>query len=277
MKTHLACIIPALLAPAFAHAANPWLPEAGRWNAALSYLQQTADEFHAGEMRVGLPDDLEQSTLAVSLSYAPNHVLAFDLALGYAQSDFTSIPELSPNAELDGLQDTRLGVRYLVRDEIVQEDVTVTLGAALIIAGDYETGALNAIGDGANGFEGLVSVGKQFGNGLALAGELGYRWRDENVPNEWFTSADVKYAFTDRVAARVGYAFSDSTSGIDIGAPGFTAARFPEVEEDFELVSAGVNVGLGANMALAIDYGAKIDGRNTARSTLWSITFGVSW
>jgi hypothetical protein len=277
MKKTLISMLPVLLAPAVTHAANPWLPEAGRWNVGLSYSQQSADELYAGDQRADLPADLDQSTLLVNISYAPNYVLALDFTTGYAKSEFISVPGLSPDDELDGVQDVRLGARYLLRDEVVTEDLSVTLGAAVIIAGDYDTGALNAIGDGANGLEGSVSLGRQFGNGLALAGDLGYRYRDEDVPNEWFGSLDAIYAFTDRISARVGYSMANATSGLDIGGPGFSPARFPEVEEDFQLASAGVNVAFSSAMSLALDVGQKFDGRNTSRSQIWGLTFRFAW
>jgi hypothetical protein len=263
--------------PFLSHAANPWLPASQQWQASLGILQQTADELYAGETRAALPTDLEQTSFTLNASYGVNHALALDLSTGYAKSDFIEVPGLSPNAEESGLQDVRLGVRYLLRDEVVTEDFTLTADAAFIIGGGYDVGALNSIGDDADGVETSLHIGRQFSNNIALAAQLGYRWRGDAVPNERFGSADATYRFNSVLAARVGYSFVNANSGIDIGSATFTPARFPEVEEDYQLLSGGVSLAITPQTAIQLSYGQKVDGRNTARSDVWAAHLGVSW
>jgi hypothetical protein len=276
-KTQWFSVAIACTAPFITHAANPWLPASQQWQASLGILQQSADELYAGETRAALPTDLEQTSLALNASYGINHALALDLSTGYAKSDFIAVPGLSPDDEESGLQDVRLGVRYLLRDEVVTEDFTVTADAAFIVGGGYDVGALNSIGDDADGVETSLQIGRQFSSNVALAAQLGYRWRGDAVPNERFGSADAVYRFNSVFAARLGYSFVNANSGIDIGSATFTPARFPEVEEDYQLVSGGVSLTVTSKTSLQLSYGQKVDGRNTARSDVWAASVGMSW
>ncbi len=79
----------------------------------------------------------------------------------------------------------------------------------------------------------------------------------------------------------VGYAMTNAGSGLQIGMPPFSPARFPEVEEDVELISGTISFSLQGNADrafaadyLALSYGSVIDGRNTARSDLISLSLG---
>ncbi len=219
-----------------AQAATPWLPISGSGYGALSYVYQTADELFAGDKRADLPTDLEQHTASLYLEYGVTDALSLDARIGYASTSFLQDPVLSPSDSLDGLTDTNVGLRWRLVDEATGDWPTVTLRSAGNIRGDYETGALNAIGDGASGAEFSLIVGKAFENGLSFYAEGGYRVRDEPVPDEQFYNVGAAYAFAPRWTGSVNLRFVDALSGIDIGSPGFTSARFPETEEDYNIV-----------------------------------------
>lgn len=247
-----------------AQAATPWLPIPGAGYGALSYVYQTADEIFAGDTRADLPTDLEQHTASLYLEYGVTDALALDARIGYASTSFLQDPVLSPSDSLDGLTDTNLGLRWRLVDEATSDWPTVTLRIAGNIRGDYETGALNAIGDGASGAEFSLIVGKAFENGLSLYAEGGYRVRDDPVPDEQFYNVGAAYAFAPRWTGSVSLRFVDALSGIDIGSPGFTPARFPETEEDFNIVDVGLGYQLTESVRVAAGYGTVFDGRNTA-------------
>jgi hypothetical protein len=263
-----------LLLPTLALAGvdSPWLGVPGTLNIEGRYIFQTADELFAGDVEVPLPGDLELSTYGLRLDYTVNERVAVDLIVGYAESDF-----LAPG-DFDGFSDTRIGVNYVVHDEFTSTSgaPTLTLRAVGIIAGDYDTGSIEAIGDGASGFEIAALVGKQFTNGLALYGELGYRNRSDGVPDDTFLEVNAWYAFNSTFSAGVGYFVNRADGDLDIGGPGFSEPRFPEVDEDIELIRVGASINVAPNWQLGFDAGRVIDGANTPKSDVYSVSLGYT-
>lgn len=261
-------------------AALPWLPAPGSGEVAIGYVEQEADRLFVGEEEMPLPTDLELWTAVLDLRYGLTDALALDFQGGYAESDFLTDPGVAPRGGEDGFIDTRIGLTWRVVDEFASDHApSVALRAGVILQGDYDTGSLPAVGDGADGIEASASVGKFFGP-LALAGELGYRARSEDVPDDVWLRVDGQYAITPQFSVRVGYLANDSDGDLDIGGPGFTPARFPEVEEDYDLYEVGANVSL-ASFNAGIAYGEKFDGlagaRNTAKSDFWLLSLGYGF
>ena len=279
MKTTLCVFIVAALLTPVAQAENvsPWLPGEGSGDVSFSYVAQTADEFFAGSTEMPLPTDLEMDTFQIGFSYGINDRLALDIRAGYAQSDFLTDPGLAPQGGLNGVTDSRIGLRWLLLDEFGDAPVTLTLGGAINIEGSYDTGAITAIGDGASGAELALAIGRQFDSGFSLNGEFGARRRGGDVPNEWFFGVTAGYAFTGRLSGYVGYEDVNSDGNLDIGAAGFSPARFPEVEEDYSLWHAGLSVAFNDVWSVSGGYGRKIDGRNTSKSDFWLIALNRSF
>jgi hypothetical protein len=273
----LTALAACVLLPGLSFAGGPWLPEPGGVDFTASYVTQSTDEFFLGKDEARLPEALDQDTFGISFSYGISDRLALDIASGWSRSEFIVAPPLSSDAELDGITDTRVRLRYVALDEFKNGGVTLTFSAAALIEGDYDVGALNAIGDGASGLEGSLSLGRFFSSGLWVAGEVGYRYQNHDVPNEWFGSADLGYTITPRLIARVGYALVNAVDGIQIGGPGFTPARFPEVEEDYRVFSAGVGFSFTDSFSLSIDYGNQHDGRNTVKTDIWALNATFDW
>ena len=277
-RTLCALIACALVTPvALAENVSPWLPGAGSGNVTFAYVAQSADEFFAGGVEMPLPTDLELDTLQVGFSYGINDRFALDIRAGYAESDFLTDPGLAPEGGLSGVTDSRIGLRWLLLDEFADAPVTLTLGGAINIEGSYDTGALSAIGDGASGAELGLAIGRQFDSGFSLNGEVGARQRGGDVPNERFFGVTGAYAFTERFSGFVGYEDVNSDGDLDIGAPGFSPARFPEVEEDYSLWHAGLSVAFNEAWSAGGTYGSKFDGRNTAKSDFWVISLSRSF
>lgn len=272
----LATALVALL-PTSAQAVSPWLPSAGEHQASLSYILQEADEFFPGSDEAPLPAELELQTFQVDYAFGISDRLALDVRAGWAESDFVVDPVLAPEGGLDGLTDARIGLRWLAFEQFDGRPFTLALSAAALIAGDYDTGAITAIGDGENGFEVSILTGRTWDSGFSWQGEVGFRQRGGAVPNEWFFSRTLGYAIDDRWSARVGWHSVESRGDLDIGGPGFTPARFPEVEEDYDQWTVGVSFALSERLVAAVDYGRKYDGRNTARSDVLVAALGFSW
>jgi hypothetical protein len=270
------CVAIAFASPAFANDVSPYTPVDGGGDVEVSWTRQTADSFNPGSATAPLPVDLNQTSIAIDASYGLTDKLALDLRVGYAKSEFTVDPGLAPQGGLDGLTDVVIGARYKVIDEVDGGPFTATLGVAAIIDGGYRTGAITAVGDGGSGGQVALAFGKQLGP-ISYSSSIGYRIRSSNIPDEIFGGARLSLAFADRFSVFGGLSFTDSTSGIQIGGPGFTPARFPEVEEDYKLWNVGGAVSFTDSLSLNASYGQKFDGRNTARSNFLRVGLGLSF
>jgi hypothetical protein len=271
-QTILALALNAVSVAAFADSGSPWTLPAGSGEVSFRYGQQSADRFFAGGAEMALPGDLDQDNTTISFSYGLNDQLSLDLRAGYSSSDFLVNPQLSPQGGLSGLSDSRIGIRY---DMIGDGISAITFGGALLIAGNYDTGALPAVGDGENGFEGSVMFGHIYDSRLVMQAGLSRREYSGAVPSQSVLDVGLGYVFTDAFSGGAFYQNVRSSGKLDIGAAGFSPARFPEVDEDYALYGVGFSVALNDQFSLGIDGGRKYTGRNTAKSRF--VQFGVNY
>jgi hypothetical protein len=262
---------------ASAFAQTPWLPSPGATDLTFSFTNQKADELKAGTDTGQLPATLKQDTFGIALNYGISDSLAFDANIGYAKSKFIQVPGLAPDGGLSGLTDSRLGLRFRLLDDLANDPVTLTFGATAIIKGNYKTGALSAIGDGANAIEISAAVGKAITSNFNVYGVVGYRDRKAPVPNETFFKVGGNVNFTPQLFAGLEYQKVDARGGLDIGGPGFSPARFPEVEEDYSLTSVTLGYRFTKNFNAAIQYGDKQGQRNTAVGKVYGLSLGTSF
>jgi hypothetical protein len=261
---------------ASAQAVSPWTPSAGSFEGEVAYTNQTADRFYAGNVKSPLPAELALDTIGVSASYGVTEQLAIDVSFGYGQSDFIVAPGLAPKGGLEGFSDITIGGRYKFLDQVDGAPVTLTVAVAAIIAGDYDTGALPAIGDGGSGGQVSGAIGWQNGP-FSVNGSVGFRARGNDVPDETFGGVNANIALGDRFSVYAGLGFVDSDGKLDIGAPGFSPARFPEVQEDYSFWSVGGSASLVGNTSINLSYGRKFDGRNTAISDFTRLGLGFGF
>ena len=266
----------ALAMPAFA-AQSPWLPSPGANSLTFSFSNQKADEFRAGDMKGQLPAPLKQDTFKLNYSVGILDSLALDIETGYAKSKFISIPGLAPNGGTSGVTDSRIGLRFRVLDDLADAPVTLTLGAAAILKGNYDTGSLPAIGDGANALEISASLGKQITSKFNVYGTLGYRDRKAPVPNENFYELGLNFNATSQLGFTLKHEEVRSKGSLDIGGPGFSPARFPEVKEDYGFTSVGANFRFSRNLAIGVQYGEKQAKRNTAESKVYGLSLNTAF
>lgn len=260
-----------------AFAQTPWLPSPGATDLTFSFANQKADELKAGTQTAPLPVTLKQDTFGIALNYGISDSLALDANIGYAKSKFIQVPGLAPDGGLSGLTDSRLGLRFRLLDDLANDPVTLTFGATAIIKGNYKTGSLPAIGDGANAIEISAAVGKAITSNFNVYGVVGYRDRKAPVPNETFFKVGANVNFTPQLFAGLEYQKVDARDGLDIGGPGFSPARFPEVQEDYSLTAVTLGYRFSKNFNAAIQYGDKQGQRNTALSKVYGLSLGTSF
>jgi hypothetical protein len=271
-KTPIATALLVAITSSCVHAASnsPWTPAAGSADVTFSFASQTADRFFVGNQEMMLPTDLELDSTDLTLAYGISDTLALDVQIGYASSDFLTDPGLAPQGGLSGLRDSRIGLRYnLIGSE--QDLPTVTIGLAALIAGSYDTGAITAIGDGETGVEAQILVGHAFESGLALSAGFAHRSFSNDVPSNNVFDLGVGYAFTDVFSAGLFYQDVSADGNLDVGGPGFSPARFPELDEEYSLYGGSLSVALGDAWSIGLDVGRKNDGKNTAKSRFFQI------
>ncbi len=258
-----------LLASVPAYSQSAYLPLEGRFSLSGSYIFETFDEFWAGRKKMDLPDDIHQHTVSVGLEYGLLNDVALDLTLGYTRTSF------SGTDDIDGLNDTTLGVRWRMFDEFRSDSSyipTLTLRLGGIIEGSYDTittGPPHSPGDGASGVETSLLFGKVFGaTNTGVSGDIGYRYRDSNVPDDFFVSVGLDTILFEYILTGFRYRHTQGLSGIDIGSPGFDPSRFPEVKE----ISDNIQAELGYVGARGQYFGFiaawTIAGRNTGKKLI---------
>ena len=81
----------------------------------------------------------------------------------------------------------------------------------------------------------------------------------------------------DRVIVGVDYRMVNATSGLDIGVPPFSPARFPEVQEDIHLVGGRVIINATDIVSVNGLFGKVVKGRNTASSNVFGVSLGFAF
>ena len=240
---------------------SAWLPIPKSGSLSVSHVYQDAEKFYRGKDRRRLPfGGIEQSTTLASLNYGLTDSLAVDVQGGYSEV------ETDNGMESDGMIDTTVGLTWRVVDEDISEAgaPSIAVRVAGIIAGDYDTGMPQAIGDGGDGFEASLIAGKIFDNRFALSAEVGRRERNDSVPGETFLNAGAYMLVSPKLSLSVQYHKTMSDGDLDIGGPGFNPTRFPETDEDIDRIAVGGSFNLTGQLSLGLNWFSVLDGRNTA-------------
>ena len=262
--------------------ASAWLPEPGTGHLSLSYVSQSAEQFYRGQEKRPLPggggEDLSQATVWMGGSYGFNDSFAVDVQTGWAKSQFMTGPGIpTPSESFNGMVDTNIGLTWRIVDEVISDSPSIALRAGVILAGDYETGFINSLGDGGDGYEASLVVGRFLGDQVGLSAEFGLRRRNNNIPGERFANLSGIWFLNDSLTVGVEYRMVNSTSGLQIGGPGFAPDRFPEIEEDTQTVGARLYYSVNENFSLSLFGGSVIDGRNAAASNIFGAAASYSF
>lgn len=269
-----------LFALAFAGSAlaqSAYLPAVGKVVARPLYSYQRATDFYAlGDTQFTLSDPLEQHTARLDLDYGITPDWALDASFGWSAViyDEPQPPRLGisllegGDIRRSGLIDTRLGVRRVVQDEFASMSEfapTVALRAGAIIQGAYDTGFINAVGDGASGVElGLLAAKSLAATGTAFFGDLVWRGYSEDVPDAVEASLGVSQQ-VQSTTITLGIRHLHSLDGPDILGPGFTSLEsFSDVKEVNTSLEVGLSVPVGPVTA-GLGYAWTIDGANTPK------------
>ncbi|MCF3649318.1 hypothetical protein [Synoicihabitans lomoniglobus] len=259
------------------NASTAYLPTPGTGNLQPVASVQWATDFWFDDTAATLPGNLTQTSVALEAEYGVTTDVAVDLTVGYSIVNYQGGP-LGPYTltqdntnTRDGTMDTRLGVSWRLVDEFtsVNESMpTLTLRAGAIIAGNYDTGFLNAVSDGADGWELGFKFGKIFlGANAGLYGDFAYRWLNSSTPDEWEASLGA-YKITGAFTWSAGLREKQSVGGIDILGPGFSLDRFTDVREKNRTAEVGVTWAWRPASTLSLGYARTLDGENTPKKNV---------
>ena len=267
-------------ASAFAQG-SPWIAEPRTGSITISDGHQAATEFYRADVKGPTPGDganLSQTTGWIDANYAITDAIALDFRSGFGRSFIPGPVGPTPQESFSGLVDTNISVTWRVVDELVTGGApSVAIRAGVIAAGGYDTGYINSLGDGGNGFETSALVGK-FGDRFGVSGEIGYRARSNNIPSDTFINLAGFFPVNDRITVAADYRMvNGSDSGLDIGGPGFSPDRFPELQEDAQLLGGRVLATINDSLSVSGFYGQIIGGRNTAASGIVGLSVTYSF
>ena len=277
---------------------SPWIAEPGTGSVSISYVNQNASEFFRETTKVKGPleatgANLAQNTLWFGINYALSDAVALDIQTAWARSFVAGGVGPSGGQEsYSGLYDSNIAVTWRMVDELISDAPSVAIRLGLIAAGAYDTGYINSLGDGGNGFETSLIIGK-FGSRAGFSGEIGFRNRlstfvneeavgglnrgPVEIPADMFLNLGLFIPAGDVVTLGVDYRMVNALSGIDIGGPGFSPSRFPALQEDGHIVGGRLIANVTDTVSLNAFFGQVVAGRNTAASRIIGVglTFGV--
>jgi hypothetical protein len=260
-----------LLGTVSSHAQSAWLPASGRVVVGTQYIFETYRElFGAKRQPIRLGDDVDQHTFQLTGQYGLDANWALDATIGFVSVDTAAFGKsISTDS---GLADSRLGIRHCLVNEFetsAEWAPTVTLRLGGIAAGTYNY--LSLAGDGAYGFESSVMVGKTLPQwGVGVHSELGYRVRDNPVPDEYYAVLGV-FKRIDEVVLSAGVRHTQAVSGESLGQGRLFWPRHKEVVDQFE---AGIGL-LDGPRTYQIFSAYAFDGKNTGRRLVVGV--GVNW
>lgn len=270
-------------APTALAAGSPWLPTPGGGNISVSYVSQAATEFYRAGDKVPTPGgghNLAQQTIWVDGMYGLTDSLAIDFQVGESRSQYVTGIGPPTRQNLNGLADVSFGMTYRVVDEVITSGPSIAFRVGGIVAGNYEQGFVNSLGDGGSGIEVSGLIGKFIGNRVGLSGEIGYRYRASDVheiPPNVFAKFSGGVLVGGGIGLSLNYIIDDSVRGLDIGGPGFSPAVFPELQEDKHLLGPVVSFAVSDSANVSVAYGKVVAGRNTAISDVFSVSFGFTF
>ena len=304
----IAVVVAAVLAsltgqPAFAQG-TPWIAEPGTGTISFTYANQSAKEFwrpvDGTVTKVTGPlgptgASLAQNTMWFGANYAVNDFVALDIQSAFASSMVTGAVGPSGGQEsYSGLFDSNVALTFRLVDELISDAPSVAVRIGGILAGAYDTGYINSLGDGGHGVETSLIVGK-FGNAAGFSAEVGLRMRGStdvntqavggamasgetvDIPNDMFVNLGLFIPAGSAVTLGVDYRMVNAMSGLDIGGMGFSPSRFPGLEEDAHIVGGRLLANVTDTVNLNVFFGQVVADKNTAASRIFGAGIGFGF
>lgn len=279
---------------------TPWIAEPGTGTVSLTYANQNASEFFRQTTKVKGPLDpdksLAQNTMWFGVNYAITDAVALDVQSAWARSFVTGAAGPAGGQEsYSGLYDSNIAFTFRLVDELISNAPSVAVRVGGILAGAYDTGYINSLGDGGNGLETSLIIGR-FADAAGFSAEVGFRMRGStevnrqavggagattgetiDIPNDMFLNLGLFIPAGSVVTLGVDYRMVNGLSGIDIGGTGFSPSRFPGLQEDAHIVGGRLLANVTDTVNLNVFFGQVLAGRNTAASRIFGAGVGFGF
>ena len=268
-----------LSSPVFA---GPWTKEEGTGYVGLSMVWTHFSKvslFNSTEKSIG---DVNFYSQGLYFEYGLQDKLTVQASVPFEYATRTN------NIAIKGIGDGRLGLKFRLLDEADAAPLTLSVGAEFKLPlSDYGTKTLQAIGDGQQDLE-IRFMGARF----LQAGEIthylslegGFRWRKDGPANENLAHVEFGSFWTDRLSTRIFLSQTNSRGGVGLESPEFHTLRiaagappFPQVQEDFVKVGAGLSVLLTSRVDLVFFWSQMIDQNNTSIDRHFGLGIGISY
>ena len=162
-----------------------------------------------------LPSPYRMNIFQTAVQYGITDKLTFDATIGYGKIHkisnyypYAGVELENPSTTKSGFIDSRMGVRYKFLDEMESRYdwmPTISLRVGAIKKGDYDRRP-QSLGDGASGAEMNLYFAKDFNfYGLGTYGDIGYRKRENPVPNDQIYSWSLYKIFFENIYFIAGY------------------------------------------------------------------------
>ena len=257
-RLFVATAVAALAAvPAVAQDLNGFFPAKGQGDFALSYTDESYDEFWVGTHKMSVPDIGKVTTRSLSLwgRYGFTDRVAVIANVPYVDVDSNGLAGFSDS----GLQDLTalVEVNALERDGASRHRLVAAVGGRTELS-DYEANAPVSLGDGTTDV--LLRLVYQFEHGsFYFSQEVGYDLRGGDAPDGTPLSTELGYTLR-RVTITGFYYRYVAHGGTDIGDPGFT---FPSNKDETERVGAKVFGRASNSFGLFAAWFTTLSGRNS--------------
>ena len=250
---------------------SPWLPIPKTLEFSITRVSQESTKFHRGTELRDLPfGSFNQDTTWIGVKYGLSDKLALDFRGGASSLDAGAL------GESDDLNDMSFGVTRSILDEIEHGMVSVSFRIGAILAGSYDVGQPNSIGDGEDAIEATVALGKAVTDHIAFAVDAGLKFASGDVPTETLLNAGLHFQANDRFGIYGQFQTKKSNGDLDIGGTGFTPAGFPETAEEYSRFRLGAGVSIMPELRLDLSIYDTRSGRNTADFDAVSLTFAYT-
>ena len=246
----------------------------------LTYTHERYNEFYLGETKTAIEmagqDRVVVESANLYAAYGLTDKLDIIATLPYISSKSRRLSD-NQNILERNLQNATVALAYQALQKQSEAGLfSVTGGLALSTPlSRYRTNIINAIGNRATQLDPSLLLQYKFTNGLFVNGQGGYSLRSNNVPNAVLLGAKVGYAaphfFLESFVSN-----QTSTSGIDIGGPGFTPDRFPETKVNTTNLGASLYVPIVKHFGITVGGGTRLAGRNAAAVSWYTAGLGLS-
>jgi len=257
-----------------ATAQSPWLPGEGNKSVFFDYTYEEIPEYWKGSAlrpnidRNGRFNHLTQQTFTFGYEQGLSDELALDVSVGYTRLNAGGGVGLA-----NGMDDTRVGIRYALIDEFAEDagdwTPTVTWFSRLTMPGSYPEEGYDthfcSAGDKAWGFENGFRLGKVINDWFGVYGSLSYAVKEGGQPEEINSSFGMYGSITDRLTFTADIGHQHALGGPDFFGPGWSKASTARSKERFTNVVGGLNYFFESGLALSLRYGETIDGENTGK------------